>query len=120
MSVQAFDPSAAVVEISDSAAQHFRTQLAQHATAKAIRLSLKQAGCTGWKYIVDLVDDVDPNDVSIDLGEGYQLNVDPKAVGVVSGTRIDYVTQGVNHNLVFNNPHVTDYCGCGESFNVEP
>jgi Fe-S cluster assembly iron-binding protein IscA len=29
---------------------------------------------------------------------------------------LDFVKEGVNHNLVFKNPNVENECGCGESF----
>lgn len=118
MSVSSFDPSQ-VVQITEDAQEHFRKQVAADASANAIRLSVKQAGCTGWKYVVDLVDAPKAGDIEQIVTEGFAFYIDPDAIGVVGGTQIDYVTQGVNRQLVFNNPRVKDYCGCGESFNVE-
>lgn len=68
--------------------------------------------------MVDLVDEPKANDVHMALGEGVELLVDPESLSVVGGTEIDYVTEGVNRQLKFNNPRVKDYCGCGESFSV--
>lgn len=119
MSVESFDPNANIVKITENAAAHFRQQISKSAEAKAIRLSVKQSGCTGWKYLVDLVNEIPPADIQMDLADGYLFLVDPKALDVVSGVEVDFVTQGVNHNLIFNNPRVKDYCGCGESFSIE-
>lgn len=119
MSVSAFDPSQQTVSVTASAAAHFKRQLDKAHEAKAIRLSVKQSGCTGWMYVVDLVNEAKADDLHLPLESGVELLVDPAAVAVVSGTEIDFVTQGVNQQLIFNNPRVKDYCGCGESFSVE-
>jgi len=118
MSVSAFDPSQQAVSVTAAAAAHFKRQLGKSQEAKAIRLSVKQSGCTGWMYVVDLVDEAKADDLHLPLEGGVELLVDPAAVAVVSGTEIDFVTQGVNQQLIFNNPRVKDYCGCGESFSV--
>ncbi|EQD45118.1 iron-sulfur cluster assembly protein IscA, partial [mine drainage metagenome] len=34
----------------------------------------------------------------------------------LNGTVIDYQRTGLNASFKFNNPNVTDSCGCGESF----
>ncbi|HWV16913.1 MAG TPA: iron-sulfur cluster assembly accessory protein [Cellvibrio sp.] len=119
MSVASFDPLQQSVSVTPAAAAHFRRQVNTSADAKAIRLSVKQSGCTGWMYVVDLVPEGRAEDLHLALGEGVELLVDPASLPVVSGTEIDYVTEGVNRQLKFNNPRVKDYCGCGESFSVE-
>lgn len=118
MSVETFNPQQETVSVTAAAAEHFKKQLNGHAEAKAVRLSVKQSGCTGWMYVVDLVPEANEGDLHLALGEGVELLVDPSALPVVSGTEIDYVTEGVNRQLKFNNPRVKDYCGCGESFSV--
>lgn len=118
MSVSAFDPQQELVSVTAAAANHFKRQLSASKDAKAVRLSVKQSGCTGWKYVVDLVPEAAAADLHLPLGEGVELLIDEAALSVVSGTEIDYVTEGVNHQLRFNNPRVKDYCGCGESFSV--
>ena len=44
--------------------------------------------------------------------------VDRDALPFLAGTRIDFARQGLNQNFEFDNPNVTDECGCGESFTV--
>jgi iron-sulfur cluster assembly accessory protein len=119
MSVQTYNPQEQSVLVTPAAAAHFKRQIASAADVSAVRLSVKQSGCTGWMYVVDLVPAGQADDLHITLGDGVELLVDPKALSVVSGTEIDYVTEGVNRQLKFNNPRVKDYCGCGESFSVE-
>jgi iron-sulfur cluster assembly accessory protein len=117
MSIASFDPRQPV-QVTPTAAAHFKRQLGSSDSAKAVRLSVKQSGCTGWMYVVDLVAEAKADDLHMQLGEGVELLVAIDALSVVSGTEIDYVTEGVNRQLKFNNPRVKDYCGCGESFSV--
>lgn len=118
MSVETFIPQQNPVVVTPSAVAHFRRQLSSHQSAKAVRLSVKQSGCTGWMYVVDLVDEAKADDMHLALEDDVELLIDPNAIPVVGGTEIDYVTEGVNRQLKFNNPRVKDYCGCGESFSV--
>ena len=118
MSVVSFNPQQESVLVTPSAVAHFKRQLGATESAKAVRLSVKQSGCTGWMYVVDLVPEGKAEDLHLALGDGVELLIDPASLSVVSGTEIDYVTEGVNRQLKFNNPRVKDYCGCGESFSV--
>lgn len=122
MSVASFDPvqsaSQSSVHVTPAAVAHFRNQLRKSPTASAIRLSVKQSGCTGYMYVVDLVPEAKPDDVHVPLEEGVELLVDRGSLAIVNGTQIDYVTEGVNRQLRFLNPNAKDHCGCGESFNV--
>ncbi len=118
MSVETFNPTKESVLVTAAAVAHFRRQLGASTEAKAVRLSVKQSGCTGWMYVVDLVPEGKPEDLHLALEDGVELLIDPASLAVVSGTEIDYVTEGANRQLKFNNPRVKDYCGCGESFSV--
>lgn len=122
MSVESFDPvhsaKNSTVNVTAAAVEHFRAQLRKNAQASAIRLSVKQSGCTGFMYVIDLVPTGKPDDLHLLLDEGVELLVDKDSLAIVNGTKIDYVTEGVNRQLSFLNPNAKDHCGCGESFNV--
>ena len=121
MSVENFDPSTvkdAAVQVSPAAVEHFRRQLKKDGSARAIRLSVKQSGCTGYMYVVDLVPEINADDIRQTLDEGVELLIDRSSVTIVNGTQIDLVTEGVNRQLRFLNPNAKDHCGCGESFAV--
>lgn len=118
MSIASFDPRQDTVLVTSAAAAHFKRQLLANTDASAVRLSVKQSGCTGWMYVVDLVAEAKADDLHLPLDGGVELLIDAKSLTVISGTEIDYVTEGVNRQLKFNNPRVKDYCGCGESFSV--
>lgn len=116
MSVETFTPEQAV-SVTEAAQEHFRKQLAEKSDA-AIRLSIKESGCTGYKYVIDIVEQPESNDLKIALENGVKLFVSAEALSMVQGTRIDYTREGLNRTLKFINPNVADECGCGESFNV--
>ena len=116
MTVQSFSPEQPVA-VTAAAREHFRNQLLGKADS-AVRLSVKESGCTGFKYVVTLVDEAEEGDTVLHLDNGVTLYIDPKALPIVQGTEIDLIREGVNQSLVFNNPNVADQCGCGESFSV--
>ena len=41
-----------------------------------------------------------------------------RASGLLDGTIVDFVKQGLNEAFRFRNPNVKGECGCGESFSV--
>ncbi len=118
MTVATFDVNSELVRVTPAAAAHFRTSLAGLGRA-AVRISLQESGCTGYKYVVEEVDEGAEGDLRIELDNGVQLFLDTGAIAVLRGTEIDYVREGINFNLKFRNPNVVAECGCGESFNVE-
>lgn len=118
MGVESFDPNREVVHVTDAAVEHFRKQIRSSAEAQAVRLSVKESGCTGFMYVVDLVPEAGEDDLHMSLGDDVELLIDRKSLSVVTGTEIDLVQEGVNRQLRFLNPNAKDHCGCGESFNV--
>jgi iron-sulfur cluster assembly protein len=52
--------------------------------------------------------------------DGARVIVDPQAVLYLLGTEIDYTTEKLASQFVFNNPNQKGACGCGESINLEP
>lgn len=117
MTIEKFDPRQANINVTDKALKHFTRSLANKPN-HLIRLSVKESGCTGFAYVLDFVTQAEADDQLISLSEQIKLAVSPMAVEVANGTEIDYVVEGVNGIVKFNNPNVTAECGCGESFAV--
>lgn len=118
MTTQLYDPDADVLRVTPAAIAHFRKQLQAASAALAVRISVKESGCTGFMYVVDLVEQVHPADLKLQVAEDVLICVDRTHLNVLAGTELDYVLEGVNRQLQFNNPNAQDHCGCGESFNV--
>lgn len=114
--VQHVDPQSPL-QVTDAAVRHFRQQIAG-AGAAAIRLRIKESGCTGYMYVVDLASETTAEDLPLQLAEDVCLLVDRASLPIVRGTTVDYVREGLNSVLRFSNPNAQDHCGCGESFSI--
>lgn len=117
MSVESFDPQVQAVSVTPAAQAHFRRQLASQ-PGKAVRVSVKKSGCTGFMYVIDMVEQGEADDLEYSLDDQVRLLIDRDSLGVLSGSQIDLVREGINQQIKFINPNVTDECGCGESFSV--
>ncbi len=117
MSVSTFDPSASTITLTEAAKQHFATLLSKQ-PGKMVRLSTKVSGCTGYAYVLDTVDTITEGDEVIPFGDDMTFLVAGEAKNLVQMTQIDFVKEGINGVIKFNNPNVTNECGCGESFSV--
>lgn len=117
MNVSTFDPHAPAVTMTAAALRHFEKAIAGKGN-KLVRLSTETSGCTGYAYVLDLVDAPQADDLVLHPGENITLAIDVAAVALLRGTEIDMVTEGVNTVVKFNNPNVVAECGCGESFSV--
>lgn len=117
MSVETFVPSKTVVSLTESAQQHFAKKLTA-SDKQWIRLSTKVSGCTGYAYVLDFADGPQEGDETVEAGNNVNVAVAADAVTLLRGTEIDYVLEGVNGIIKYNNPNVVDECGCGESFNI--
>ena len=52
--------------------------------------------------------------------KGVRVLIDPKAVLFLLGTEMDYKTDKLAAQFVFNNPNQTSACGCGELVQLTP
>ncbi len=118
MSVETFDVSTEVIRITPDAAQHLKNTAEAKGTS-AVRISVKESGCTGYMYVMEEVNGGEEKDVTVDLDNGMHVFVDADSIGFLRGTELDYVREGINRTLKFKNPNVTAACGCGESFSIE-
>lgn len=105
------------VSLTDNAASHVSSYLEERGKGVGIRLAVKTTGCSGLMYVLEPVDDPQPEDHKFDCN-GVEVYVDPKSLVYVDGTQMDYVKQGLNEGFEFKNPNESGQCGCGESFTV--
>ncbi len=107
------------ITLSDSAKQHVISYLKKQGEHVALRLSVKTTGCSGLSYVIDYVREPEDDDIVQTLDQGYWIYVDRKSLPYLKGVHMDYVKQGLNYKLTFQNPNQTGQCGCGESFTVD-
>ncbi len=105
------------INLTETAAKHVTSYLAQRGAGLGIRLAVKTTGCSGLMYVLEPVDEVQQEDIKFS-SQGIDVFVDPKSMVYVDGTEMDYVKQGLNEGFEFKNPNVQGECGCGESFTV--
>ena len=114
--VQYVEPQAPVT-VTDAAVRHFRQQILA-AKAAGLRLGVKESGCTGYMYVLDLTDTPPAGDLLLQLADDVRLWIDRGSLPLLRGTTLDYVREGLNSVLRFGNPNAREYCGCGESFSI--
>ncbi|MEC5319790.1 Fe-S cluster assembly scaffold SufA [Brenneria populi subsp. brevivirga] len=103
--------------LTDRAAEQIKNLMQQDAAVKGLQLSVKQSGCAGFAYVLDLVRESAADDLLFER-DGAKLYVPLKAMPFIDGTELDFVREGLNQVFKFNNPKAQHACGCGESFGI--
>ena len=117
MSVESFVPSNSLISMTESAIRYFESRLKDQ-PGNLVRLSTKTSGCTGYAYVLDSVDNAEDGDELVQINDNITVAVAANAIELLRNTEIDYVKEGINGIVKFNNPNVVNECGCGESFSV--
>jgi iron-sulfur cluster assembly protein len=81
---------------------------------QGLRIGVKKGGCAGMEYTMDYAESIDPNDEIVEQ-DGARVMIAPMAQMFLFGTEIDYEVSLLEASFKFNNPNVTEACGCGES-----
>ena len=105
------------LSITPAAAKQIHRVLEERGEGLGLRVSVKPSGCSGYSYVLNFADETHPQDAAFEE-HGAKVYVDPEALEMLDGSEVDYVSEGLNRFFRFNNPNVTDQCGCGESFSV--
>jgi len=112
------------ISLTDNAVSHIIQQLEDRSAygldetkGIGIRFGVTGAGCGGYSYVVEFVD-VDSGEDHIFEQDNIKIFVDKKSIILIDGMEVDYITNGFNSGLEFNNPLAGQTCGCGESFTV--
>jgi len=105
------------ISLSSAAADRVRSFLEARGHGVGLRLGIKRTGCSGYAYVVNYAEEIGPNDPVYE-DRGVKVVVDADSVGLVDGTEVDFVKQGLNEAFKFKNPKARSECGCGESFSV--
>lgn len=105
------------ITLTASAAARVQKFLQNRGKGEGLRVGVKTTGCSGKAYVLEFVDNVQPEDVVFET-QGVKVIVDPKSLLYLDGTELDYGREGLNEGFKFNNPNVKGQCGCGESFTV--
>lgn len=106
-----------MITVTNTAAKKIKQQITKRGKGEGLRIGVRTTGCSGLAYVLEYVDNPNPEDQCIEC-EGCKLFVDPKSCVYLQGLEIDFVRNGLNEGFEFRNPNERDRCGCGESFRV--
>ena len=110
-------PGKPPVTMTPAAAKQIARLMAEGGT-QGLRIGVKKGGCAGMEYTMDYVAETDPNDEVVEQ-DGARVLIAPMAQMFLFGTEIDYETSLLESGFKFNNPNVSEACGCGESIKFE-
>ncbi len=105
------------VSLTESASERVKSYLTRRGHGVGLRVGIKRTGCSGYAYVVDYADSIEPDDVVFEQDD-IKVVVDTKALELIDGTEVDFVKEGLSEAFKFRNPKVKGECGCGESFSV--
>lgn len=115
----ALRPKPAIISVTDAAAARVREIVANaDMPAVGVRVGVRNGGCAGMAYTLDLAAEPSPRDERVEHG-GATVFVDPKAVLFLLGARMDFRETKLSTGFVFDNPNEVSACGCGESVSLK-
>jgi iron-sulfur cluster assembly accessory protein len=105
-----------VVTMTENAANEVRAKLAADSASagKGLRLYVEKGGCSGLQYGM-VFDEKRPDDLSASFF-GVSVLVDPFSAGYLRGSVVDFSDALTGGGFKISNPHATQSCGCGKSF----
>lgn len=95
----------------------YATQKENSASQPGFRISVKDGGCSGYEYALDIAKTPRETDLQYEIGK-IQVYIDPDSAPLLNGVVIDYVEGLTQSGFKFSNPNATETCGCGQSFKV--
>jgi iron-sulfur cluster assembly protein len=108
-----------VVTMTGDAVRRVNALMAANPGALGLRVGVKKGGCAGMEYTMTVASEKQPHDEVVEQ-DGAVLLIEPSAIMYLLGTEMDYKTDKLASQFVFNNPNQRGSCGCGESVNLVP
>ena len=78
------------ISLTESAAERVRGYLERRGHGVGLRLGIKKTGCSGYAYVIDYADDINPDDVVFDVLD-VKVIVDNDSLQLIDGTQVDFV-----------------------------
>jgi iron-sulfur cluster assembly protein len=113
-------PQSAVLSLTEAAAARARRLIeAAGRPVAGLRVGVRNGGCAGMAYTMNLADEVQATDELIE-DQGVKILIAPKDLMFLLGTRLDFEADTLQASFTFQNPNQTGACGCGESVSITP
>jgi iron-sulfur cluster assembly protein len=111
-------PRRQLMSLTERAAERVKS-LSQSRPGATLKLGVKKGGCAGMEYTLEWAETRGKFDELVD-DKGATVLIDPKAVMYLIGAEMDWKTDKLASQFVFNNPNQKSACGCGESVELVP
>lgn len=108
-----------VMTLTDAAAARVAALMSAKPGVKGLKIGIKKGGCAGMEYTMTWADEIGKFDEVVEE-KGAVVIIDASAVMYLLGTEMDFKTDKLAAQFVFNNPNQKSACGCGESVEIEP
>ncbi|ORX77558.1 hypothetical protein BCR32DRAFT_223307 [Anaeromyces robustus] len=105
------------IKITDAAAE--RLNEINDNSKQYLRIVVEAGGCHGFQYLLDLTENIDPDDDIIFEKNGAKVVVDTMSLPYIDGATLNYKDDLMGSSFqIVDNPNATEGCGCGNSFSV--
>ena len=109
------------IKLSDSAAKEIKSIITEQelpAEKTRLRVGVKGGGCSGFSYVLDLVEEEPTESDEEYESHGIKVLIDSRSALYLNGVEVDFKDEVMGRGFVFKNPNATSSCGCGHSFSA--
>lgn len=109
------------IKLTETAAKEIKSIITDQqlpAEKTRLRVGVKGGGCSGFSYVLDLVEE-EPGEADEEMeSQGVKILIDSRSALYLNGVEIDFKDEVMGRGFVFKNPNATSSCGCGHSFSA--
>ena len=105
-----------IIEITKNAKDHI-ANIIEEDKAKYFRITVLGGGCAGFQYKFDFDKKKNDDDILIKTNK-ISVLIDKISLGLINGSKIDYVNELIGSSFKVTNPKASSSCGCGTSFSL--
>jgi len=105
-----------LIQVTGNAQEEIRRLTSEMEPSVGLRLGIKGGGCSGLTYVREFTEERDGDTVL--AFDGFKVFLDRKSTIYLGGITLDFEGGLQGRGFVFQNPHATNTCGCGESFAI--
>ena len=104
------------IEITEDA-QNYIDGLIKKDKFDYFRITVLGGGCAGFQYKFDFDKKKNDDDILIKTNK-ISVLIDKISLGLINGSKIDYVNELIGSSFKVTNPKASSSCGCGTSFSL--
>ncbi len=106
-----------MITVSQAAIAAVKDAMAKAAQREGgLRILVKEGGCAGYQYVVDLDPQQRSDDIVVEAG-GIRVLIDPASRPRLEGMTLGFRQDLAGSGFTFENPNASSTCGCQKSFN---